>query len=188
MIEEIYIAGFGGQGALSTGQLLAQAGVNEGKFVSYVPIYGVEKRGGVANCGVVISDRPISSPIVNEPSVLVAMNNVSLERFEDKVIPGGIIITNSSLVDLPVKRNNIKVVQISANEEAEVIGDSMVANNIILGALLELTGIVSLQAVEDSLKEVLPARHHDKIHINIKALQRGAMLAREYKKAWNKQV
>ncbi len=184
MLEEIYIAGFGGQGALSTGQLLAYAGVAEGKFVSYVPIYGVEKRGGVANCGVTISDRQISSPIVNEPSVLVVMNNVSLERFENAVVPGGIIITNSSLVDLPVQRNDVRVVQIRANEEAEALGDYRVANNVILGALLELTGVVSLAAVEDSLKEVLPERHHDMIAVNVKALERGAQLARGYKDSW----
>ena len=184
MLEEIYIAGFGGQGALSTGQLLAYAGVAEGKFVSYVPIYGVEKRGGVANCGVTISDRRISSPIVNEPSVLVVMNNVSLERFENAVVPGGIIITNSSLVDLPVQRNDVRVVQIRANEEAEALGDSKVANNVILGALLELTGVVSLAAVEDSLKEVLPERRHDMIAVNVKALERGAQLAQGYKDSW----
>ena len=89
MLEEIYIAGFGGQGALSTGQLLAQAGLLEGKHVSYVPVYGVEKRGGVANCGVTISDRQVSSPIVTEPTVLVVMNNLSLLRFEQAVVPGG---------------------------------------------------------------------------------------------------
>ncbi|MCL6634516.1 MAG: 2-oxoacid:acceptor oxidoreductase family protein [Peptococcaceae bacterium] len=183
MLEEIYIAGFGGQGALSTGQLLAYAGLAEGKFVSYVPFYGVEKRGGVANCGVTISDRQISSPIVTEPSVLVAMNNSSLERFEGAVVPGGLIITNSSLVDAAVKRKDVRVVQIRAYEEAEALGDARVANNVILGALLELTGVVSIGAVEESLKKVLPKRYHDTIPVNVKALERGAELAREYRKA-----
>lgn len=183
MLEEIYIAGFGGQGALSTGQLLAYAGLLEGKHVSYVPFYGVEKRGGVANCGVTISDRQISSPIVTEPSALVVMNNPSLERFEDAVVPGGWIITNSSLVESPVKRKDVRVVPIPAHEEAEALGDSRVANNIILGALLELTGVVSIAAVEESLKEVLPKRHHEMIPINVRALERGAELARAHKKA-----
>ncbi|BAF59388.1 MAG: 2-oxoacid:acceptor oxidoreductase family protein [Pelotomaculum sp.] len=183
MLEEIYIAGFGGQGALSTGQLLAHAGLKEGRNVSYVPFYGVEKRGGVANCGVTISDREISCPIVTEPTVLIAMNSPSLERFESTVVPGGLIITNSSLVDVQVKRDDVRVVQVRANEEAESLGDAMVANNIILGVLLELTGVVSIKAVEESLKEVLPARHHVKIPLNVKALERGAELAREYKKS-----
>jgi len=184
--KEIYIAGFGGQGALSTGQLLANAGLKEGKFVSYVPFYGVEKRGGVANCGVTISDQQVSSPIVTEPSVLVVMNNPSLEKFENAVVPGGLIITNSSLVESPVKRCDIKVAPINANEEAEALGDSRVANNIILGALLELTGVVSIETVGESLKEVLPKRHHSMIPVNIKALERGAEIAREYKKSWKK--
>ncbi|HOV78783.1 MAG TPA: 2-oxoacid:acceptor oxidoreductase family protein [Bacillota bacterium] len=184
MREAIYIAGFGGQGALSTGQLLAHAGVAEGRHVSYVPVYGVEKRGGIANCGVTISDRQISSPIVEEPSVLVAMNNFSLERFENSVVPGGIIIINSSLVDLPVGREDVKVVEIRANEEAEALGNSMVANNIILGALVELTGVVTVDAVKRSLKAVLPARHHAMIEINVRALERGAALGRKHKEEW----
>ncbi|MCL6639038.1 MAG: 2-oxoacid:acceptor oxidoreductase family protein [Firmicutes bacterium] len=184
MLEEIYIAGFGGQGALSTGQLLAQAGLAEGKQVSYVPFYGVEKRGGVANCGVTISDRQISSPIVTEPTVLVVMNDASLKRFEDAVVPGGLIITNSSLVGTPVNRGDVRVMPVPANEEAEAMGDGRVANNIILGALLELTGVVSIETVEKSLYEVLPRRHHDMIPLNRKALERGAELARRYKKQW----
>lgn len=188
MLEEIYIAGFGGQGALSTGQLLAQAGLAEGRQVSYVPVYGVEKRGGVANCGVTISDRQISSPIVTEPTVLVVMNNLSLERFESAVVTGGLIITNSSLVESPVRRDDVRVVSLPAYQEAEALGDGRVSNNIILGALLELTGVVSIETVEKSLYEVLPRRHHGMIPINRKALERGAELAREYKKLWKKEV
>lgn len=181
MLEEFYIAGFGGQGALSTGQLLAHAGLVEGKFVSYVPFYGVQKRGGMANCGVSISDRQISCPIVTEPTVLVAMNNSSLERYENTVVSGGLVVANRSLVDVPVKRKDIRAVPVYANLEAENLGDSRVANNIILGVLLELTGIVSIKAVEDSLRIVLPERHHEMIPVNVKALKRGVELAKEYK-------
>lgn len=181
MLEEIYIAGFGGQGALSTGQLLAHAGLLEGKCVSYVPIYGVEKRGGVANCGVIISDREISSPLVTEPTVLVVMNNLSLGRFQDTVIPGGLIMINSSLVESPVDRSDVRTVSIRANAEAEALGDGKVANNIILGALLELTGVVTIEVVEKSLREVFPKRHHNMIPVNVKALERGAELARAHK-------
>ncbi len=180
MLEEIYLAGHGGQGTLSTGQLLALAAVKEGKHVSYVPFYGVEKRGGVSNCGVTVSDRQVSSPFVTEPTVLVAMNSLSLERYEKAVAPGGLIITNSSLVDAAVSRTDVKAVPIRANDEAEALGDPLVANNIILGAVLALTGVVSIKTVEESLKEVLPQRHHHKVPVNLKALERGAQLAREY--------
>ncbi len=183
MHEEIYIAGVGGQGALSTGQLLTYAGLGEGKFVSYVPVYGVEKRGGMANSGVTISDRQISCPIVTEPTVLIVMNNSSLERFESSVVPGGLIIINSSLVDSPVTRDDVRVVTVPANEEAEALGDVKVANNIILGVFLGLTGLVSIKSVEQSLKIVLPQRHHDMIPINVKALERGGELARSHKTA-----
>lgn len=181
MLEEIYIAGFGGQGALSTGQLLAQAGLLEGKCVSYVPVYGVEKRGGVANCGVTISDRAISSPIVTEPTVLVVMNNPSLARYQDSVVPGGMIIVNSSLVESPVTRSDVTVVSIRANEEAEALGNVKVANNVILGALLALTGVASIKGVEQSLKEVFPKRHHHMIPANVRALERGAELVKAHK-------
>jgi 2-oxoglutarate ferredoxin oxidoreductase subunit gamma len=183
MLEEIYIAGFGGQGALSTGQLLAYAGLMEGKYVSYVPFYGVEKRGGVANCGVVVSDRPVSSPIVTEPTVLVVMNNPSLEKFEHAVIPGGLILINSSLVEGKVGRMDLKVMDIPANEQAEALGNSQVANNVILGALVELTGVVAIETVAEALKKVLPEHHHKLIPVNRLALERGAALAGEWRQA-----
>lgn len=186
MMEAVYIAGHGGQGTLSTGQLLANACLKEGKFVAYLPFYGVEKRGGVSNCGVTISDQRISSPFVTEPTVLIAMNSISLERYESAVVPGGLVITNSSLVETAVARNDVRAVSIPANEEAEQMGDPMVANNIILGALLELTGVVSIQTVTESLKEVLPERHHGKIPANVRALERGAELARRYKNSFLK--
>ena len=185
MHEEIYIAGIGGQGALSMGQLLALAATSENKEVSYVPFYGPEKRGGFANCGVTISDRPVSSPIISEPSVLVVMNNLSLKNYEDSVIPGGIIIVNSSMVNLGVKRSDVHVVSIQASEEAELLGDVRITNSVILGALIELTGVVSVGAVEKSLEQILPKRSLDMIPINLKALKKGAELARDYKKAWN---
>jgi len=185
MHEEIYIAGIGGQGTLSMGQLLALAATSENKEVSYVPFYGPEKRGGFANCGVTISDRPISSPIISEPSVLVVMNNLSLKNYEDSVIPGGIIIVNSSMVNLGVKRSDVRVVLIKASEEAEHLGDIRVANSVILGALIELTAVVSVSAIEKSFEQILSERNLDMIPINLKALERGAELARDYEKAWS---
>ncbi len=182
MFEAILIAGFGGQGVLSTGQLLAYAGMVEGKHVAWIPSYGPEMRGGTANCGVTISSRPISSPVVSEPTVLIVMNRPSLEKFQNSVVKGGIIFVNSSLIDLRASRNDVRVFYVPANEMAEELGSGKVANNIILGALIELTGVVSPGAVEKSLQEVLPPHHHKTIPLNLKALETGAKLVRNGQK------
>lgn len=181
MLQEILIAGFGGQGVLSTGQLMAYAGMIEGKQVAWIPSYGPEMRGGTANCGVTISDEPISSPLVTEPTTLIVMNRPSLDKFEKTVVPGGLILINSSLVDQQVKRTDVKAIAIPANQIAEELGNVKVANNVILGALIELTGIVSVQAVVESLKKVLPARRHNMIPVNRLALEKGVQLAKELK-------
>lgn len=181
MLQEILIAGFGGQGVLSTGQLLAYAGMIENKQVAWIPSYGPEMRGGTANCGITISDEPISSPLVTEPTTLIVMNRPSLDKFEKSVVPGGLILINSSLVDQKVKREDIQVMEIPANQIAEELGNIKVANNIILGVLIELTGVVSLEAVVESLKKVLPARRHNLIPVNQQALEKGIQLAKEFK-------
>lgn len=179
MFEGILIAGFGGQGVLSTGQLLAYAGMIEDKYVAWIPSYGPEMRGGTANCGVSVSDNPISSPVVSEPTVLIAMNRPSLEKFEPHVESGGIIMVNSSLIDIKVKRDDVRVLYVPANDLAEEMGNAKVANNIILGALIEMTGVVSKESVVESLKEVLPPRRHNLIEINSKAIEKGMELARQ---------
>ncbi len=179
MFEAVLIAGFGGQGVLSTGQLLAQAGMVEGRYVAWIPSYGPEMRGGTANCGVTISSKPISSPVVSEPTVLIAMNRPSLEKFEGSVVKGGIIFVNSSLIDIKSTRKDVRVFYVPANDMAEELGSGKVANNIILGALIELTGVVTPRAVEKSLEEVLPAHHHKMIPLNLLALETGSRLVRE---------
>ena len=181
MLQEILIAGFGGQGVLSTGQLLAYAGMHEDKQVAWIPSYGPEMRGGTANCGITISDEDISSPLVTEPTTLIVMNRPSLDKFEKAVVPGGLILINSSLVDQKVQRTDVQVLEIPANAIAEELGNVRVANNVILGALIELTGIVSIEAVVESLKKVLPARRHSMIPVNQLALEKGAELAKAYK-------
>lgn len=181
MFEGILIAGFGGQGVLSTGQLLAYAGMKENKHVAWIPSYGPEMRGGTANCGVTISDRPISSPVVSEPTVLIAMNRPSLEKFEPAVVPGGLVLVNSSLIHIQTKRGDIKTVYVPANDLAESLGDGRVANNIILGVLLEMTGVVSTESVLEALKDVLPPKRHNLIPINREALEKGRQLAMEFK-------
>jgi 2-oxoglutarate ferredoxin oxidoreductase subunit gamma len=178
MFESVLIAGFGGQGVLSTGQLLAEAGLAEGKHVAWIPSYGPEMRGGTANCGVTISDNIISSPVVTEPTVLIVMNRPSLEKFEKSVVKDGIIFVNSSLIDIKATRDDAQVYYIPANKMAEELGNSKVANNIILGSLIELTKIVTPKAVESSLRKVLPPRRHNLIPINLKALEVGAEFVR----------
>lgn len=180
MLEEILIAGFGGQGVLSTGQLIAYSGMLEGRQVSWIPSYGPEMRGGTANCGVTVSDEPISSPLVTEPSTLLVMNRPSLDKFEDAVQPGGLIMINSSLVDQEVKRTDVRVMKVAANKYAEELGNIKVANNIILGALIQLTGIVSVPSVVESLKKVLPARRHNLIPVNQQAIEKGIELAKAF--------
>ncbi len=177
MLEQVLVAGFGGQGVLSTGQLLAYAGMHEGKHVSWIPSYGPEMRGGTANCGITVSDLEISSPMVSEPTALIVMNRPSLEKFEKDVVPGGLILVNSSLIDSKVEREDLRVLYIPANEMAEELGNGRVANNIILGALLGATGVVSADAVIASLKQVLPKHRHNLIGVNREALSEGMKLA-----------
>ena len=174
MFESVLLAGFGGQGILSAGQLLAYAGTLAGKHVTWVPSYGAEMRGGTANCGVTISSRPISSPIVSEPEALMAMNRPSLEKFEQSVVSNGLIVVNSSLVNCKIARKDVQVMYISANKLAEELGNNKVAVNIVLGALIFLTQIVSLELAIESLGKVFPPRHQKLIALNQRALKTGA--------------
>lgn len=178
MLQEIIIAGFGGQGVMSTGQLLAYAGLVEDKHVSWIPSYGPEMRGGTANCSVTISDLPVSSPIITEPDTLIVLNRPSLEKFEKDVKPGGLILLNSSLIDVEPKRQDVKVLKVPINELAnEKLGNSRVANMIILGAFIELTGAVSIESVVGALRKVLPEYRHNLIPLNRQALELGVELA-----------
>jgi len=174
MLEELIIAGFGGQGVMSMGQLLTYAGMIEDKHVAYIPSYGPEMRGGTANCSVTISDREISSPIFTEPTSVIIMNQPSLRKFEPAVKPGGLLIANSSMVNVTSQRLDIKVVEIAGNEYANKLGNAKVANIIILGAYIELTKVVSVDAIIESLKKVLPERRHSLIPMNRQALEMGA--------------
>lgn len=175
MLQEILLAGFGGQGVMSMGQLLAYAGMIEDKHVSWIPSYGPEMRGGTANCSVVLSDSPISSPVISEPNTLMVLNRPSLEKFEKNLRAGGLLLMNSSLIDIAPQRQDIQVVQIPSDDLAnEKFGNTRVANMIILGAYLELTHAVSLESVEKALKKVLPEYRHNLIPINREALEFGA--------------
>jgi 2-oxoglutarate ferredoxin oxidoreductase subunit gamma len=186
MHQEIIISGFGGQGALFAGQLLAYAGMDNDKHVTWIPSYGPEMRGGTAHCTVVISDEPIGSPMVRHPSAVIALNLPSLDKYEGLVKPGGVLVYNSSLVERPVYRSDIRVIPTPANdismeETAAVMdgapGDARLANVISLGALLQATGILSLEAIETALADHLPQRHRRWLAPNGRALRRGAAVA-----------
>jgi len=179
MSHEIIMAGFGGQGIMSMGMMLAYAGMIEGKHVSWIPSYGPEQRGGTANCSVVVSDSPIASPVVIEPSECIVMNLPSLHKFEPRVKPGGVLLINDSLVKQEVERDDLKVVRLAVNEEANDLGNARVANMVMLGALVQLTGMVKIETIRQCLKKVLPERRHNLIPLNEQALERGKELVRK---------
>ncbi len=145
MQQEVIVAGFGGQGVLFAGKLLAYTAMEVGKEVTWIPSYGPEMRGGTANCTVVISDEEIGSAFVKNPTAVIAMNKPSLDKFEKLVAPGGVLVVNSSMVDRPVERTDITVVSLPANEIAEEIGSSKSVNMVVLGALLGNLDLVPME-------------------------------------------
>jgi 2-oxoglutarate ferredoxin oxidoreductase subunit gamma len=178
MQEEVIISGFGGQGALFAGQLLAYAAMDQGLEVTWIPSYGPEMRGGKARCTVVVSDQTIGAPLVRRPSAAIVLNIPSMEAFEPVVKPGGALIVNSSMVPDESEREDIDVVYVPASDLAIEIGNVRMANVICLGALVEATDVVSLDAVAQALDDHLPERHRSLLGLNKKALQKGAALAR----------
>lgn len=173
MTEKIIIAGFGGQGIILSGMVLAYAGMIEGKYVSHIPSYGAEMRGGTANCSVIVSSDEITSPIVSRPTTLVVLNLPSLLKFEDKVIGGGNIFVNSSLIENRVSREDVNVYYIPANELAEKAGGGRAANMVMIGGIIGITGIVKMENIKASLSEVVSKRNLRFNPINIKALDMG---------------
>lgn len=173
MKEEIIIAGFGGQGVLSMGKILAYSGLMEGKEVSWMPSYGPEQRGGTANVTVILSDKPISSPILNEYDIAIVLNQPSLDKFENKVKPGGILIYDGYGIHTPVKRNDINVYRVDAMDAAMELKNEKAFNMIILGGLLKVVPMVQLDNVLLGLKKSLPERHHKLIPMNEEAIKKG---------------
>ncbi len=179
MQKEIIIAGFGGQGVLFAGQVLAYAGMDMGKEVTWIPSYGPEMRGGTANCTVVIADEEIGSPLVQYPPLAIALNLPSYDKYEPLIQPGGVLVVNQSMVDRGAKRTDITTVFVPANEIAEEIGDKRLTNMVTVGALLAGLPEISLEALEAALKAHLPARHQKLLPSNYEALRRGFAVARE---------
>ena len=174
MVERNIFAGFGGQGVLLMGQLLAAAGMKEGKNTSWIPSYGPEMRGGTANCSVMLSDDEIDSPLVTRPTPLIVMNRPSLEKFEDSVVPGGSIFVNSSMIDLKVQRTDVNAYYVPCNEIATELGNNKVANMIMLGAYIGKSKCVDIESVLEALLEKLGERKAKLIPLNREALKRGA--------------
>ena len=170
---QILIAGFGGQGVLFAGKLIAYKGLLENKQISWLPSYGPEMRGGTANCSVIVSDTPVGSPIVTKPDVLVAMNLPSLKKYENEVVSGGTIIIDSTLIAEKVQRDDVEVYYVPATKMATDEGFSTLANMILMGKLMKVCENVGYDMVEDAVKKVVPPRKANLIDVNLKAVKLG---------------
>jgi 2-oxoglutarate ferredoxin oxidoreductase subunit gamma len=181
MYYDTIMAGFGGQGIMLIGNLLAYAAMNEDKNVTYMPSYGVEMRGGTANCTVVISDGPVGSPIIGHPKSAVVMNKPSLTRFGPNVVEGGLLIINSSLIEETVEdRPDLKQIRVPANEMAGELGNDKMANMVIFGTFLELSKVVKPDTVFTAFNKVLDERYHKLIPKNIEMIKAGMKFAEDY--------
>ena len=173
MTSEIIIAGFGGQGIVSSGIILGYAGMFEEKHVTFFPSYGAEMRGGTANCSVVLSTEPVASPIVAAPDIVIIMNEPSLARFEPSLKPKGVLFYNKTLIKSTPQRTDIAVVPVEANAAAEALGQGRIANMIMLGALLKKTGILKLETLKRAQRERFKKASPEQLALNDRALERG---------------
>ncbi|MGN0069573.1 MAG: 2-oxoacid:acceptor oxidoreductase family protein [Prevotella sp.] len=173
MKKEIIISGFGGQGVLSMGKILAYSGLMEDKEVTWMPAYGPEQRGGTANVTVIVSDERISSPVLSRYDVAIVLNQPSLDKFEQKVKPGGILIYDGFGIMNPPTRTDIEVYRIDAMDKAAELKNAKVFNMIVLGGLLKVSPIVSTEGINKALLKTLPERHHSLIPLNMKAIEEG---------------
>ena len=171
--HEIVIAGFGGQGLLFAGKVLAHAGLLEGRELSWLPSYGPEMRGGTANCNVILSDSPVGSPIVQHPNVLIVMNTPSLDKYEKEVVPGGKIFLDSSLITRKVERKDVDVYYVPATRMASDMGTPGLANMVLLGTVIRETGCVKPETVDEALRHVIPARKANLFDANKAAVDAG---------------
>ena len=172
--KQILLSGFGGQGILFAGKMLAYKGLIEDKEVSWLPSYGPEMRGGTASCSVIVSDEPVGSPIVSNPDILIAMNLPSLDKFESTVAPGGMIFADSTLIERKVARDDVKVFYIPATQLASDNGIPTLANMIIVGKVLKEIGDYNEENITAALKKVISAKRADMLEINLGAMRLGA--------------
>lgn len=169
--HKLIVAGFGGQGVMLIGQMIAYAAMEEGKEVTWMPAYGPEMRGGTANCTVVVSDKKISSPIVSEPTAVVAMNLPSLVKFEPMLKPGGRLFVNTSLIKEEPVRKDIEIYRVDANEIAVTLKNDKVSNMVMLGAIVRETGVVKIESFEAVMKKNFKGKKADLIPLNMEALR-----------------
>jgi 2-oxoglutarate ferredoxin oxidoreductase subunit gamma len=179
MEERVLMAGFGGQGIMFMGKLLAHACMREGKRVTWLPSYGPEMRGGTANCVVTVSERRIGSPYVVKPDSLIAMNRPSLDKFETSVRTGGLIMLNSSMIKDNVRRGDIEVYEIQAIDIAEELGNVRISNMVALGAYVGVKPVVRMESLLGSLKQVLSIRHKVMLDLNKRALKQGLEIVKK---------
>lgn len=174
MSTRILCAGFGGQGALLIGKLVAEAGMKEGKYVTWLPSYGPEMRGGTANVMAVVSDKPVGSPIFTKIDALVALNQPSLEKFASQIAKNGVILANADLCEAVPSSNGVREVMVPLTKIAEQVGSVKATNMVALGALIQLTGCVDVETVKADLTEMLSAKNPQLLSQNLEALDRGA--------------
>ncbi len=179
MTYETIMAGFGGQGLLFSGKVLAHAALIEGKELSWLPSYGPEMRGGTCNCSVIVSDDPVGSPIIAHPNVLMVMNEPSLDKFEGAVAPGGTVFVDSSLIERKVRRADVQAVYIPATQMAKDMQAVSLANMIILGAIVEKIGCVRGETLAQAIRETISARKAALLDLNLKAVETGAAFVRQ---------
>ena len=173
MKREVILSGFGGQGVMSIGKNLAEAGVAEGLEVSWVPSYGPEMRGGTANCTVILSDGPIGAPMTETPSEIIVMNRPSLAKFEPSVVPGGMVFINSSIVPDKVSRSDVKAYYVPCDEIAEKLGNAKVSNMVMLGAYIGATKALKQETIETMIEEMFAGKKAKLIPLNLEALKQG---------------
>jgi 2-oxoglutarate ferredoxin oxidoreductase subunit gamma len=183
MTEEIIIAGFGGQGVLSMGKILAYSGIMQDQEVSWMPSYGPEMRGGTANVIVILSDERISSPIINKFDTAIILNQQSLDKFEASVKPGGILVYDGNGITRHPERDDISIFRVDAAEEAARMESAKIFNMIVLGGYLKVKPLVKLENVIKGIKSSLPERHHALIPLNEKAILRGMEIIRQVQEA-----
>jgi 2-oxoglutarate ferredoxin oxidoreductase subunit gamma len=176
--EEIVMAGFGGQGLLAIGKILAKAAMEDGREVTWMPSYGPEMRGGTCNCIVIIDDEPIGSPVVQKVHSAIVMNKQSIDKFEPTVLPNGLIVVNTSLIDRKVQRSDLKEVYVPATEIAEKEGTGKASNIVMLGAYVGVTGIVKPETVEHAIETTFAGKRGSVGEVNLRAFRKGLEIGR----------
>ena len=177
MKKEIIISGFGGQGVMSIGKNLVEAGMAEGFQVTWAPSYGPEMRGGTANCSVVLSDKPVGSPVFSFPTELIAMNGPSIDKFAPTVLSGGLVLVNSSVVSKKVERSDVKALYVPCEGIAYEVGNPKVANMVMLGAYVAATGALKPETIEQMIHEMFTGAKAKLVPLNLEALKRGMACA-----------